>query len=186
MLRAATLVVVLLFTAINAFAQVENNFVDVSGGYSLSRSSGKNINGWYGDVGVKAYKSLYAVGGVATGYYTESVVVNGSSINVNATNYSFGGGPRLFLSRRHSVVSPFADLFFSYLHGSANVFDSANNHLGSLTVTGLGIDIGGGADFRLGETFSVRVRPAWGISKAEGETTNGFGLLVGAVLHFGE
>ena len=184
MVRAAAFVVI-LFGAINAFGQVENNLLDISGGYALSRSSGRNVNGWYGDVGVRAYKSLYAVGGVATGYYSESAVVNGVSINLSAINYSFGGGPRVFLTRRHSVVSPFADVFFSYLHGSADVF-SGNTFAGSVTVKGLGIDIGGGADFRLGETFSVRVRPTFGISRAEGETENGFGLLAGMVLHFGE
>jgi len=185
MVRTAAFVFI-LFSAINAFGQVENNLVDISGGYALSRSSGRNVNGWYGDIGIRAYKSLYAVGGVATGYYSETRTLNNTPLQVSATNYSIGGGPRLFLTRRHSVISPFADVFFSYLHGSANVLDTSNNLLGSLTVTGLGIDIGGGADFRLGEAFSVRVRPTLGISKVDGETNNGFGLLAGVVLHFGE
>ena len=185
MVRAVVLVVILL-AATSAFAQVENNLVDVSGGYALGSGSGLTANGWYGDVGIRAHKSLYVVGGVAGLYYSTTQVVSGQSVKATANSYNIGGGPRVFLTRRDSVVSPFVDVLLSFSHASAEATNLGTGQQATVTMNGFGLDIGGGAQFRINKTFSIRVRPGYSMSRAGGETSSGFLLLSGVVFHFGE
>jgi|SRR5262245_16491934 len=185
MVRAVVLVAILL-AATSAFGQVENNLVDVSGGYALGSGSGLTANGWYGDVGIRAYKSLYVVGGVAGLYYSTTQVVSGQSVQASANSFNVGGGPRVFLTRRHPVVSPFVDVLLSFNHANAEARNLTTGQQAALTMNGFGLDIGGGAQFRINKTFSIRVRPGYSMSRTEGETSSSFLLLSGVVLHFGE
>ena len=183
LLRVLTVSTVLIF-ATSAFGQGRNNLVDVSGGYSVSRSEGTTANGWYGDVGIRAFRSFYIVGGLSAGYFSETAVVNGNSVTLDASGYGVGAGPRVFLTRKHPIISPFVDTFLSFQHTSADI-GSLGGSVGSVSVNGFGLDFGGGSDFRINNTFSVRVRPGFGVARAQGETSHGFGLQAGVVLHVG-
>ena len=183
MARVLTLIA-FLFTTVNAFGQVRNNLVDISGGYALTRSEGITANGWYGDIGIRAYKSLYAVGGFSAVYHTDTTVIDGNSFKLSSKGYSIGGGPRVFITRRHSVISPFVDGLVSFQRSSVDVTDSEGS-LGTASVNLFGLEAGAGLDFRI-RTFSIRIRPGYGMATAQGETGHGFGLTTGVVLHFGE
>lgn len=177
--------VAFLFTTVNAFGQVGNNLVDISGGYALTRSEGVTANGWYGDIGIRAYKSLYAVGGLSAVYHSDTAVIDGNSFKLSSKGYSVGGGPRVFITRRHSVISPFVDGLLSFQRSTVDVTNSEGS-LGAASINLFGLEAGAGLDFRIKTLFSIRIRPAYGMATAQGETGHGFGLSTGIVFHFGE
>ena len=110
----------LLLLAAPAFAQVENNGIDISGGYSLARNDGTNANGWYADAGFRAFRSLYLVGQAEGSYYSYPQTTLGTTFQLRASSYFFGGGPRVFI-RKHSIVSPFVEVIVGGAHASATV-----------------------------------------------------------------
>jgi hypothetical protein len=182
MLRALGVMLV-LGAAVPAMAQIENNAADLSGGYVVTRGSGLTANGWYGDVSGHVNSGLYVVGAVQGTYFSESATVLGTEIRVNASSYRFTVGPRFFL-RSHRVVSPFVDVLVGGFNASVEA--GVLGQFGSASVSGLGLSVGGGADFRMSDLFSVRLRPAWSHSRAEGGSANRFALRAGVVLHLGD
>ena len=173
----------LMLLSVPALAQVENNKVDVSGGYSLSRNEGITVNGWYGDVGFRVYRSLYAVGTSTGAYYSDSLMVSGTTYSLRASTHFFGGGPRVFI-RKHDVVSPFVDTLVGGFHASTSLVEGFVPSGDAFTASGISLSIGGGSDFKISKLLSLRLRPAYILARVEGDFDSSFEFNAGLVLHF--
>ena len=172
-----------ILIALPAFSQIPNNAADVSGGYALSRGSGRTAQGWYADVSGQLHRSLYAVVTLSGTYFSQTATLQGTTITANASTYNFTGGPRVFI-RRHRMVSPFVDIMVGGFHSGVDV--GVLGTFAQASVNGFRLTSGGGADFRMSDTLSVRLRPAWAHARANGMSGNRFILFAGIALHLGD
>jgi hypothetical protein len=181
MKKNLALVLLSMAIAVPAFAQVENNKIDVSGGYILRRADGVTSNGWYGEVGHQVYKAMYVLGAVA-GTYSSSPL-EGTPVEIDTNSHSFVGGVRIF-SRYFKQWSPFADALVGGYHAHADTPDGVSPAVRA-SLNGFVVSLGLGIDFRFRDSLSVRARPSYNFVGVQGRTEGQASIQAGIVWHLG-
>jgi hypothetical protein len=165
----AALTVLLL--AIPSYAQ-GTPLIDVSGGYSLLRTSGVNMNGFNasGDYNANDWFGLAA----DVGFYHASP----SGVGVNTVTYTFG--PRLYYRKSDNIV-PFAQALFGGSHLSASFGGF------SASTSPFAFAFGGGLDLAIGSSGKFALRPEFNYFglRTSGNTANSVRISVGIVYHIG-
>ena len=185
LMKSVVVSCLLLLVSVPAMAQ-DGNF-DVAFGYAAANNSGLTGNGWWLSGEKKISPRVGIVADVSGQYFSESVTLLGVTSEAKATGYSFRVGPRVwFPLQDYERVKPFADLMLGGYHTSVSSSVTGGFLPPEFQLdisdgkTGVAFGIGGGADFRLGESISARVKPEWGSG------VSGFALLMGLVLHLGD
>jgi len=158
-----------LCTSFCCLAQ-EKPTIEVTGTYQFLRSDGLNVPaGWDASVNVPTNSWFGFVGDF--GGATQSVS------GVNATLYTFGGGPQFTLRSRD--IEP----YFRFVLGAAHADSSGYGFSGS--VTGFLVAPGGGADFRVSDRLSFRLGANYPLIRKSGVTSDGIEALVGITYRLG-
>ncbi len=197
-LSAGVMASAALLTAPSGAAAQDAPKIEVSAGYQMvGFKSGLDETlpvGWYADVAGNLGRYFAAVFQVGGNYKTISESQTIAGITGSATAklrvHEFLGGVRVKAAPT-GAVTPFAQLLVGGVNGSADVTGSVTG--GGTTIfsssasdssTDLGIQVGGGVNFRLTEGLGLRAAADYLRLFSDDEGVNGFRVAVGAVFPF--
>jgi len=146
-----SLLAVLSFSAVSAYAQESAPKVDVFAGYSYVQANpgvtGTNSFHLHGGNANVAYNINNWLGGVADfGGYTKANIL-GTSNDGTFSTYLFG--PRVTY-RHYSRITPFGQVLFGAAHANAAAFGTTG------TQNAFAMTAGGGVDYKVLNHFSIR------------------------------
>ncbi len=186
--RRIAVVIVMVLISVCAVAQEQN--YEVFGGYSLLRSSGGTSSGWDSEFSYKPSEQVSVVGSIGGYYHTEeqSFAIPGFptiSSKAKISNYLFLFGPRFYLTTSdQSKWTPFGHILLGGAHITSKV-EITGLPTASGSANGFSMALGGGLDYKLDETFSIR--PAmleYVLVRVSGNTSNNLRYSAGIVLRF--
>jgi opacity protein-like surface antigen len=171
---------------------------EISAGYQLLGARGDVDEtlekGWYADAAGNIGRVFSVVFQVSGNYKTfdETVTVGPitTNVNVDLKVHEFMGGIRAN-ARGSQTITPFAQFLAGGVHGSADVsgsvvaggqtFFSTNT---SDSGTDFGLQIGGGVNFKVSDTFGVRFAADYLRVFGDGDDLNAYRVAIGAVFPF--
>jgi peptidoglycan-associated lipoprotein len=170
--------------------------MDVSAGYSYLRANAPpgqcgcfNMNGGSGSFAAYLGHGFSAVGDFG-GYYQGNVANSGESLTLET--YLFG--PR-YSFHRGKKVTPFTQFLIGGAHGSGSTYSTSVSSLSgtgtsSGSANGLAFTAGGGLDWNINKTVSIRLVQAEYLMTRLANGVNGYQnnlrLTFGVVFHFGK
>jgi hypothetical protein len=146
-----SLLAVLLFSGVSAYAQEGAPKVDVFAGYSYVQANpgvtGVDSFHLHGASTSAAYNITNWLGGVADfgGYTNGNILRTGSS----GTFSTYLFGPRVSY-RHYSKITPFGQVLFGAAHANAAAFGTTG------TQNAFAMTAGGGVDYKLFDHFAIR------------------------------
>lgn len=185
-MRKLIVVVCLILLSICAAAQVPQT--EIFGGYSYLRTNGSNLHGF--DTAVTFNLNHWAgfTSEVNGQYARESVSVGGVNASAKTNMYNVLFGPTVS-HRTSGRAVPFARALFGISRISAGGSGSAFGQSFSLSGsdTGLGVALGGGVDFAVTDTVSIRpVQIDYVLTRVGGGHVNSFRYAAGLVFRVGQ
>lgn len=161
---------------------------EMFGGYSLLHSSGQDFNSFTGQFTYNLNDRVGLTGDVNGAYAGQSVNVTGiggvGGVSAHSRTYTFLFGPTVSYRQLDKFV-PFGHFLAGIAHGSSSAQTSI---LGgpainvSSSATGLGLAIGGGVDYNLNRSWSIRpVQIDYMSVNSGGGHANAFRYAVGIV-----
>lgn len=146
-----SLLAVLLFSAVSAYAQESAPKLDVFAGYSYVQANpgvtGVDSFHLHGGSASAAYNIRNWLGGVADfGGYTNGNILNSGASGTFST-YLFG--PRVSYRHYHRIT-PFGQVLFGVAHANAAAFGTTG------TQNAFAMTAGGGVDYKLYDHFAIR------------------------------
>lgn len=204
MVKAARLILCALLLAGICVAQ-EAPKAEIFGGYSYMRfeprfsvlgvpvtSDSANLNGWNVSLTGNFNRFFGITADFAGNYGSPSIGfgafgIPGSIAKADVSNYTFLFGPQI--GYRVSKIRPFAHALFGagHIKLTGNVLGFSLGSVGLDTSdTSWAMSLGGGADYALGKSFSVRVAQLdWVRTNYFGTNQNNFRYSGGIVLNLG-
>ncbi len=131
---------------------------EVFGGYSYLRTGGQGFNGFHAQVTGNRNEWFGLTGELSGQFAGQSVNVPGvGSTSAHVRTYVFLFGPTVSYREKDKFV-PFAHLLAGVAHGSAKMQTTVLGQTTEISSsgTGFGLALGGGVDYLINESFSVR------------------------------
>jgi hypothetical protein len=155
---------------------------ELFGGYSYFRANEGftlNLNGWNASIAGNLNRWLGVVADFSGHYSGESARSFLIPDKADLNSHAFLFGPR-FSYRGHDRITPFAHTLLGVSHARASALGL------SVKDTAFSTAIGGGIDWKLGNSFSLRALQAdWVMTRFGGESQNHARLSFGVVFRLG-
>lgn len=159
-MRKLLIAVFVLFLASNfAVAQTTSDAprAELFGGYSYLRGDGDGAHGFNADF-TGYLNEWFGITGAVSGHYSsEGFSEGGLNVSADTSLHTFAAGPRVRFNLEDSPITPFAHALF----GAARTSFDIDSNIGlpidiGTSDTNFAMIFGGGVDFKLNDTFSVR------------------------------